>query len=161
MKTFPLKTTARFFSAMLLSVGSFAIPAHAQLTQLTEITWGGTTGTRDWHTGSNWIGGVVPDTPATPDPETGKSLQIANLAVNLGSNLTVDLGSTDARIAQLRLGSMSSAITTNIIGGTGRLVFRNDDPSILTNIANADFDNNGRVNGRDFLIWRRQCRSGC
>lgn len=116
---------------------------------LTQTDWGGTTGTRPWHTGTNWVGGVAPNTVA-PDP----SLQIANLSVNLGAGLTVDLGATDARIAQLRLGSQSGAVATSVIG-TGRLVFQNNDPSPFSATADADFDNNGTVDGRDFMIWQR------
>ena len=147
-----MRNTARNLAVLTALFVGCATQAQAQLV---EIDWAGSTGAQSWHTTGNWVGGIVPNTPATPEPETGNSLQIANLSMNLGAGLTVDLGTTDARIAQLRLGSTSNAVATTITGTTGRLVFRNDDEDVTTATEDADFDNSTTVDGRDFLIWQR------
>jgi autotransporter-associated beta strand protein len=147
LRIIPMKNTARSLAVLLALVIGCVTQAHAQLVQ---IDWAGSTGSQGWHTAGNWVGGVIPNTVA-PDP----SLQIANLSVNLSAPLTVDLGATDARIAQLRLGSKSSAVATTITGSTGRLVFSNSDQEKTSDTADADFNNSTTVDGLDFLIWQR------
>lgn len=144
-----MRTRTSFWAFLVIFSAGASLACQAQT--LVQVDWSGTTGNQNWHAGSNWVGGVVPNTPA-PDP----SLQIASLVGNLGAGLTVDLGAADARIAQLRLGSLTGAVTTNVTStGVGRLVFQNSDISPITPTEDADFDNNGQVNGRDFLIWQR------
>jgi fibronectin-binding autotransporter adhesin len=144
-------------AAMALAATGFVSNADAALT---EITWGGTTGNRNWQDNANWVGGVFPDGPADIDAlAPNNDILLAKLAVNLGSNLTVDLGPPDIGVARLSIGSMSQPITTTInsvvSGGTSRLLFRNEDPEQPSATEDADFNNDTRIDGRDFLIWQR------
>jgi autotransporter-associated beta strand protein len=144
-------------AALAMAAAGFASNADAALT---EIIWNGATGGQNWQNNANWIGGVFPDTPADINPgDPNNDIHEAVLAVNLGSNLTVDLGPSDIGVARLSIGSMSNPINTTInsvaSGGTSRLLFRNEDPEQPTTTADADFNNDTKVTGRDFLIWQR------
>jgi autotransporter-associated beta strand protein len=144
-------------AAMALAATGFVSNADAALT---EIAWGGTTGNRNWQDNANWVGGVFPDGPADIDAlAPNNDILLAKLAVNLGSNLTVDLGPPDIGVARLSIGSMSQPITTTInsvvSGGTSRLLFRNEDPEQPSATEDADFNNDTKIDGRDFLIWQR------
>lgn len=135
----------------LAALSALCVSLHGQVhAQLVTIDWAGATGPQSWHEPSNWVGGVVPHTE-----EPALSLQVANLSMDLGAGLTLNLGTTDARIAQLRLGSTSSPVATTITGTTGRLIFSNGDEDVTTDGRDADFDNSTTVDGRDFLIWQR------
>jgi autotransporter-associated beta strand protein len=136
-------------AAMALAATGFVANADAALT---EINWIGGSGNKNWQDNANWSGGVFPNDPTN-------DVHKANLGVNLAANLTVDLGPTDISIARLTIGSMSNPVTTTInsasSSGVSRLLFENRDPEVLSDTADADFNNDGRVNGRDFLIWQR------
>jgi hypothetical protein len=144
-------------AALTLATATVATNANAALT---EINWIGGTGSKNWQDNANWSGGVFPDTPADINPgDPNNDIHEAVLAVNLGSNLTVDLGPSDIGVARLSIGSMSNPINTTInsvaSGGTSRLLFRNEDPEQPTDTLDADFNNDGKITGRDFLIWQR------
>jgi autotransporter-associated beta strand protein len=144
-------------AALTLATATVATNANAALT---EINWIGGTGSKNWQDNANWSGGVFPDTPADINPgDPNNDIHEAVLAVNLGSNLTVDLGPSDIGVARLSIGSMSNPINTTInsvaSGGTSRLLFRNEDPEQPNDTLDADFNNDGKITGRDFLIWQR------
>ncbi len=129
-------------AAMVLAAASLAATSSAQVT---TIDWGGSTGPQNWHDNGVWVGGVFPN----------DSLKKANLSVNLGAGLNVSLGTTDATVAGLVMGGTAGAVTTEISGSTGRLIFHNEDEDVLGEFEDADFDNSTDVTGRDFLIWQR------
>src|SRR5690606_38332929 len=59
-------------------------------------------------------------------------------------------------VAGVTLGSTSTPITTTISAtGNGRHAFQNNELNPITDTADADFDNNTAVDGKDFLIWQR------
>lgn len=109
--------------------------------QITEYGWGGTTGAQNWQQNGNWNRSGFPNDP----------LHLANLSVGLASDLTLSIGATDVTIAGMNIGSSTTAVTTDIVGA-GMLRIQNN---YVENLANADFNNNSRVEGGDFLIWQR------
>jgi fibronectin-binding autotransporter adhesin len=136
-------------AAMALAATGIVSNADAALT---DINWIGGTGSKNWQDTVNWQGGVFPNDPTT-------DLHRAVLSVNLGSNLSVDLGITDISVARLSIGSMSNPVTTTInsstSGNASRLLFQNRDPEQPSATESADFNTNTRITGRDFLIWQR------
>lgn len=113
--------------------------------QLTEFTWTAGSGSGLlWQQDGNWDEANFPN-----DPE-----HVANLAVDLPGNLSVDLGSTgnDVTIAGLNIGGTAGAVTTDITSSGALLKLQND---FVEDLADADFSNNGTVDGEDFLIWQR------
>jgi autotransporter-associated beta strand protein len=122
-----------------------ALPSICQA-QLVEVPWIGSSGTKNWHDTLNWQGGTIPN----------DNLKVAKISGPLASGLNIDLGATDTTMARLILGSTTGAVTTNINSTAGgRLLFHNADANVTTAGNDADFDNNTKVNGRDFLIWQR------
>jgi autotransporter-associated beta strand protein len=101
--------------------------------QLDDKTWVGGTGSQLWQVDANWLLNGMPTTfpndPGRVDPSEPMISNVigANLSVNLGSNLTVDVGATDVTVAALTIGGTSSAVTTNISSSGGRLVFEHNE----------------------------------
>lgn len=127
---------------------SFAIALGALLpmasAQLTEFTYSGGTGAQAWQSAANWGGSGFPNDPN----------HVANLSTALGGSLSIDVGSTgnDVTVAGIKIGGTSGAVTTNITSSGAMLRIQND---FVQALANADFSNNGIVDGADFLIWQR------
>ena len=118
--------------------------------QITEYNWIGSTGSQSWQSSSNWDQATYPDETADPnDPNSMESIALANLSVDLSSDLTVNLGSP-VTVAGLNIGSTTTGITTTIAGST--LQFRND---YTEDLGNADWNSNQVVDGLDFMIWQR------
>jgi fibronectin-binding autotransporter adhesin len=136
-------------AAMALAASGFVSNVDAALT---DFNWIGGTGTKNWQDTVNWQGGVFPNDPTN-------DVHRAVLSVNLGSNLTVDLGLSDISLARLSIGSLSNPVTTTVnsstSGNASRLLFQNRDPEQPTATANADFNTDTKIDGRDFLIWQR------
>ena len=132
------------FAAFLLALTATLATCQAQLV---NVVWNGATGTQSWQNNANWSGGAFPN----------DSLAIADLSVNLGAGLSVDLGASgDITVAGVSIGSQSGAVASNIFSsGTARLVFRNEDTMVVTTGNDADFNNDTVVDGRDFLVWQR------
>ncbi|TWU27752.1 beta strand repeat-containing protein [Bythopirellula polymerisocia] len=136
---FRFKVVSLFAVSMLLS--AWISPAEAQLT---EFLWNGSTGAQNWQQNGNWDMANFPN-----DPQ-----HVANLSVGLGSNLTIDIGTTgnDVTIAGLNIGGTAGSVTTDLVSSGATLRFHN---GFSPDLADADFNNNKTVDGADFLIWQR------
>lgn len=136
-------------AAMALAASGFVSNVDAALT---DINWIGGTGSQNWQENANWSGGLFPNDPTT-------DVHRAVLSVNLNANLTVDLGASDISLARLSMGSLTNPINTTInslsSSGASRLLFQNRDPERPSATENADFNNDTRIDGKDFLIWQR------
>ena len=137
---------------LLMLVFTFRTQAQP-LPTFTEYSWVGSAGANNWQDGANWdLAGF----PNELDPND-MDYPTANLAVPLSGNLNASVGTTPVTIAGLTLGGTSSAVTSEISSGAGgQLIFRNDFVSDFSSPDNdADFNNNDRVLGGDFLIWQQ------
>lgn len=111
--------------------GFWFIIVNTTTAQLDDHIWVGGTGNQQWQENSNWqlngMSTTFPNDPGRvdPDPSVISNVEGANLSVNLGANLNVDVGSTDITIAALTMGSTSGAVATNITSSGGRLIFEN------------------------------------
>ncbi len=112
--------------------------------QITEFAWNGSTGAQSWQQNGNWNMANFPN-----DPQ-----HVANFAVPLAGNLSVNLGTagSDVTVAGVNLGSTSNAVTTDITSSGAILRLQNN---FVQALANADFNNNSFVDGADFIIWQR------
>ncbi|QEG35777.1 beta strand repeat-containing protein [Bythopirellula goksoeyrii] len=133
------KTVSIVSLGLLIHFGSS--PAFSQLT---EFSWNGSTGAQNWQQNGNWDMANFPNGPQ----------QVANLAVPLAGNLTLNLGSTGNNVtaAGVYFGSTTGARTTDIISSGAILRLQNDFSQPL---GNADFNKNSHVDGGDFLNWQR------
>ncbi|TWT29766.1 Autotransporter-associated beta strand repeat protein [Posidoniimonas corsicana] len=120
-------------------------PVQAQTT-LAEFQWNNLSpsGPQDWTNPSNWLApGVTsgnatyPDDPNhnNVDPDAVGPVAGANLSVALTSDLEVRLNSGDITISSLTLG-VDGRTTT--VSGPGRLLFEQDEPSIVVMIPDPD-----------------------
>lgn len=83
--------------------------------QLTEFEWTGSVNS-NWHQDGNWSVALFPD--------AGNHAA----TVTSGANLSVDLGSSNATVAELTLDGTSSAAAVNVTSsGGGKLILQNDD----------------------------------
>jgi fibronectin-binding autotransporter adhesin len=111
-----------------------------------DINWnvlGG--GSQSWNTASNWTPNTVPDGVSST----------ANLSVPLTGNLNVDIAGPNNSITLggLNVGGTGAAVSTTISSSDG-------DKLIFSNIDDPDFNDSGRVDGEDFLIWQRGLGNG-
>ncbi|TWT77592.1 Autotransporter-associated beta strand repeat protein [Posidoniimonas polymericola] len=131
------KKAATLLAATGLMFGAAA--ANAQTT-LEEFQWNklAPAGVQDWTVGSNWMAptappgnATYPDDPMHTDVDTEAIGPVvgANLAVGLTSDLNVSIGNSDITISSLKLGV--NGRTTTISGGTGTLLFKQDEPSLI------------------------------
>lgn len=138
--------------SMVLSSNTVSL---AQINVFTEHKWNAGAGSLDWQVNGNWDLGVFPNDTDSMDG----IYPTANLSGAYGSNLTVNVGTTGVTIAGLTLGGTSSVVTTEVSSGgpAGILKFRNDDDRVLDpdTVGDSDFDNDGDVDGGDFLNWAR------
>ncbi len=101
--------------------------ATAQVELLDNWNWVPTeTGSQPWQDNANWVESGFPDNPGyvDPDPSVISNSTGANLAVPLGSNLTVNIQNPSVTVAALRLGGTAGLVTTDV-AGPGTLVFEN------------------------------------
>jgi fibronectin-binding autotransporter adhesin len=142
--------------------------AHGQVDPFAPFSayqWSAGAGTFNWQVAGNWAISHYPDDidpltlpefPNDTDP-LDDIFPTANISGAYGANLNVNIGNTPVIIAGLDMGGTSSPITSEISSTdpAGKLTFRNDYVADFSNVRDADFDQDGRVTGRDFLIWQR------
>lgn len=111
--------------------------------QITQFDWSSGTGAQSWQVAGNWTPAGIPN-----DPQ-----HVANLSVSLGADLNVGLGSSGSvTVAGVNIGSPGGAVTTEVSSSGATLRFQND---FVQELANADFNNNGMVDGGDLVNWQR------
>ncbi|MDC0935804.1 hypothetical protein OAS39_05925, partial [Pirellulales bacterium] len=136
-----MESRIQILIAVVVAVGSVGL--SATYAQITEYGWNAGAGAHDWQTGSWDIAGFP------NDPQ-----HVADLSVGLGGNLNVDLGTAgnDVTIAGLTVGGTAGVVTTDITSSGAILRIQND---FVQDLANADFNNNSFVDGRDLVAWQR------
>jgi fibronectin-binding autotransporter adhesin len=132
-----------WFKVALASVAAIAPAFDASALDINWNVLGG--GSHAWNTATNWTPNTVPN-----------SVQhVANLSVPLTGNLNVDIAGpgTEIVLGGLNLGGTGAAVSTTISSSDG-------DKLIFSNIDDPDFNDSGRVDGEDFLIWQRGLGTG-
>jgi autotransporter-associated beta strand protein len=136
---------AGLFSAVVaaaccsLSTMAWAVdPPDLFLNHLDDFVWTGTADGTTWQNTGNWtappaLPGEFPNDPnriddpaVTANITTINSVEGANFSVPRASDLTITIANTDVTVAAVKLGGITSAVTTDIVAtGLGRLVFEN------------------------------------
>lgn len=110
------------------------------------ITWSATAASTDWATGTNWVGGVVPDSDklesvtipsSTNYPEIKTHIKVGNLTIDATASISIDTGATlDIHYDVTNNGTITvendGALITreeSPIGGTGSFTVKRDSPN--------------------------------
>lgn len=122
---------------------TFTGTAVAQTDLLDVWEWNSSlTGSQDWQNAANWPNRAgFPNNPGYVDPSEAviSNSTAADVMVPLGSDLNLNVGATDVTVAALRLGGTAGAVTTDVSGTTGKLVFENFEQTDNTDPDNPIF----------------------